>query len=41
MASGQVGGMIHELKPAAEVLREVVAEAEQVLERLPSRVLSR
>lgn len=41
MASGQVGGMIRELKPAAEVLREVIAEAEQVLERLPSQVMSR
>ena len=41
MPSGQVGGMIREVKPAAEVLREVVAEAEEVVERLPSRVMSR
>jgi nitronate monooxygenase len=41
MASGQVGGMIHELKPAAEVLQEVTAEAERVVERLPSQVMSR
>jgi NAD(P)H-dependent flavin oxidoreductase YrpB (nitropropane dioxygenase family) len=41
MASGQVGGMIHELKPAGQVLRDVIAEAEQVLERLPKRVASR
>jgi len=38
MASGQVGGMIRELKPAGEVLREVVAEAERVLERLYLRL---
>jgi NAD(P)H-dependent flavin oxidoreductase YrpB (nitropropane dioxygenase family) len=41
MASGQVGGMIRELKPAGQVLRDVVAEAEEVLSRLPKRVASR
>jgi NAD(P)H-dependent flavin oxidoreductase YrpB (nitropropane dioxygenase family) len=42
MASGQVGGMIREVKPAGEVLRDIVAEAEQVLlERLPSQVTTR
>jgi nitronate monooxygenase len=41
MASGQVGGMIQGLKPAGEVLRDVVAEAEEVLSRLPKRVAIR
>jgi len=33
--SGQVAGLVHEVLPAAEVVRRTVAEAEQVLAALP------
>jgi len=33
-AAGQVCGLIHDIKPAAEVVREMVEEAAEILERL-------
>lgn len=42
MPAGQIGGLLQDIKPAAEVLREMVAEAERVLdERLPAAVVAR
>jgi NAD(P)H-dependent flavin oxidoreductase YrpB (nitropropane dioxygenase family) len=38
MPAGQGMGLIREIKPAAEVVRDVVREAEEVLVRLASRV---
>lgn len=34
MPAGQGMGMIHEMKPAGDVVREIIGEAEQVLQRL-------
>jgi len=37
--AGQVSGIIHEIKPAAQVLEEMVAEAVDILKhRLPENV---
>jgi enoyl-[acyl-carrier protein] reductase II len=33
MPAGQVTGMIHEIKPAADIVKETVEEAEQILKR--------
>lgn len=39
MPAGQVGGLLREIKPAGQVLQDIVAEAERVLEeRLPVEV---
>jgi NAD(P)H-dependent flavin oxidoreductase YrpB (nitropropane dioxygenase family) len=37
--AGQISGIIHEIKPAAQVLREMVEEAADILtRRLPDAV---
>lgn len=38
---GEVTGLIHDIKPAAEILDEMVTEAEQVLKRLNSSIHSK
>jgi NAD(P)H-dependent flavin oxidoreductase YrpB (nitropropane dioxygenase family) len=43
MPAGQGVGMIHEIKPAAEIVRDIVREAETVIEKRfvqPSRASS-
>lgn len=37
--AGNAVGMIHEIKPAAEIVREIVAEAEHILRERPGQVL--
>ena len=37
--AGNSVGMIHEIKPAAEIVREIVAEAEHILRERPGQVL--
>ena len=37
--AGNAVGMIHEIKPAAEIVREIVAEAEYILRERPGQVL--
>lgn len=39
MPAGQISGAIHEVQPAAEVAREMIEEADEVLERLAQRHL--
>jgi enoyl-[acyl-carrier protein] reductase II len=38
LMAGQIAGMVHEVLPAAEVVRRTVAEAEQALRALPSLI---
>jgi enoyl-[acyl-carrier protein] reductase II len=39
--AGQVSGLIHDVLPAAEILRRTVAEAEEILsQRLPALVVA-
>lgn len=40
LMAGQVAGLIHEVIPAGEVVRRTVAEAEQLLARMPSFIAS-
>jgi len=37
--AGNAVGMIHEIKPAAEIVREIVTEAERILRERPGQVL--
>lgn len=38
--AGNAVGMIHQIKPAAEIVREIVAEAERILRERPGQVLT-
>lgn len=38
--AGNAVGMIHEIKPAGEIVREIVTEAERILRERPGQVLS-
>ncbi len=38
-AAGQGCGLIHDIKPAADVVREMVEQAAEILERLPAEVV--
>ncbi|NLD44126.1 MAG: enoyl-[acyl-carrier-protein] reductase FabK [Chloroflexi bacterium] len=38
--AGQIAGLIHEVLPAAEVLRRTIAQAEEILARLPTTIVS-
>lgn len=40
LMAGQVAGLVHEIIPAGEVVRRTVAEAEQLLARMPSFIAS-
>ena len=37
--AGNAVGMIHEIKPAEEIVNEIVAEAEHILRERPGQVL--
>ena len=37
--AGQVAGLIHDVRPAGQIVRDVVAEAERILRERPGRVL--
>ncbi len=39
LMAGQIAGLVHDVVPAAEVLRRTVAEAEQILARLPHLIV--
>ena len=39
MPAGQISGVIHEVKPAGEVVREIIEEAEEVLSKLAEKHL--
>lgn len=37
--AGQIAGLVHEVLPAAEVLRRTIAQAEEILARLPTTIV--
>ena len=39
MFAGQVSGLIHDVRPAGQVVRDVVAEAEALLRERPRQLL--
>ena len=42
LAAGESAGLVREVKPAGEIVREMTGEAEEILSRrLPSRIAAR
>jgi enoyl-[acyl-carrier protein] reductase II len=39
LMAGQIAGLVKEIKPAAEIIKEIVAEAERVIARLNTSYL--